>query len=470
VKVDIQLLSLIMAGLEVAGIVLGVIPFLEAAIRPSFKKSNLERKLDAIADDVNRLSRLAEELFQPDSSVEQVAGAAAETQRLRLLLQDINERILGSLPTNPTRRASIRASLRKNMYSNEIQQCRALESQLSAASSFVKMKLFLLQTNGQIPTTNDSTSVNRPGSSISDADLEWDASTSEQSARISFDSTLERKQSPKSEMSTASQALDPFVEDLGSNTHIDLAQLQHHDAASDSKTGTPLSGPMVSTNIKRPRSSTLESNSLSLSEISLSTESDLGPSQSETTVIKQLLGSSVIERMSDSSKHRFKPSGSPDEQVYTQISQNRVLLNDEIDRLLAKCDNLKHLWASIAVVEETTLVKRTFSRDDFRVYFRSSSTSWAVIWKWFRYLFHLARPCHLILLGITFSSMLSLTLSLWWSFTRNDISGGFTLGAWILAVAAMPIGFASYRHNSECLCWKRLSQPETLQDPAELPT
>jgi hypothetical protein len=101
VKVDIQLLSLIMAGLEVAGIVLGVIPFLEAAIRPSFKKSNLERKLDAIADDVNRLSRLAEELFQPDSSVEQVAGAAAETQRLRLLLQDINERILGSLPTNP---------------------------------------------------------------------------------------------------------------------------------------------------------------------------------------------------------------------------------------------------------------------------------------------------------------------------------------------------------------------------------
>lgn len=31
------------------------------------------------------------------------------------------------------------------------------------------------------------------------------------------------------------------------------------------------------------------------------------------------------------------------------------------------------------------------------------------------------------------------------------------MGSWILAVATLPIGFASYRHTTDCQCWKKRS-------------
>jgi hypothetical protein len=47
----------------------------------------------------------------------------------------------------------------------------------------------------------------------------------------------------------------------------------------------------------------------------------------------------------------------------------------------------------------------------------------------------------------------SFTMSLWWTLAHNDISGGFTLGAWFIAAATFPIGLISYQHSLKCKCW-----------------
>jgi hypothetical protein len=76
----------------------------------------------------------------------------------------------------------------------------------------------------------------------------------------------------------------------------------------------------------------------------------------------------------------------------------------------------------------------------------------------------------MIVLAIFFSAVLSFSMSLWWTVEKNDISGGFTMGSWILAVATLPIGFANYRHSTDCQCWKKrsIAQEQSTALDAEL--
>jgi ankyrin repeat protein len=61
-------------------------------------------------------------------------------------------------------------------------------------------------------------------------------------------------------------------------------------------------------------------------------------------------------------------------------------------------------------------------------------------------------PCVAFLIAIVSSICISLSLALWLSFNRNDISGGFTVGGYILAVTLTPIGFTYARHTGNCSC------------------
>ncbi|KAI2625110.1 hypothetical protein GGR54DRAFT_594935 [Hypoxylon sp. NC1633] len=49
----------------------------------------------------------------------------------------------------------------------------------------------------------------------------------------------------------------------------------------------------------------------------------------------------------------------------------------------------------------------------------------------------------------------SLALSLWWSINHDDVSGGFGMGSYMLAMSSVIIAVASYMHRSSCRCWNR---------------
>jgi hypothetical protein len=63
--------------------------------------------------------------------------------------------------------------------------------------------------------------------------------------------------------------------------------------------------------------------------------------------------------------------------------------------------------------------------------------------------------CYIIGGFVSVMFVASLVLAVWWSATRDDISGGFTLGAYILAAATLPTGLASYSHSFYCRCSTR---------------
>lgn len=65
------------------------------------------------------------------------------------------------------------------------------------------------------------------------------------------------------------------------------------------------------------------------------------------------------------------------------------------------------------------------------------------------------RTCHLLLLGGVFGIFASLALALWWTIAHGDVGGGFTLGAYVVAVVAFAVGLPTYRHNAHCTCWEK---------------
>lgn len=81
------------------------------------------------------------------------------------------------------------------------------------------------------------------------------------------------------------------------------------------------------------------------------------------------------------------------------------------------------------------------------------------------------RTCYWIVVSIFLVVSFSLSISLWWSISHNDISGGFTVGAYVVAVASLPVGFVSYKHNDSCRCWARppRRRPSDLESEFNLP-
>lgn len=65
------------------------------------------------------------------------------------------------------------------------------------------------------------------------------------------------------------------------------------------------------------------------------------------------------------------------------------------------------------------------------------------------------RFCYVIMLIGFLTFIGSLELALWWSFTRNDVSGGFTMAAYVVAVGGLPLASLQMRHNHRCQCWKK---------------
>jgi hypothetical protein len=57
----------------------------------------------------------------------------------------------------------------------------------------------------------------------------------------------------------------------------------------------------------------------------------------------------------------------------------------------------------------------------------------------------------MIVLSLVITAI-SLILAVWWSVTRNDISGGCTLGGYVVSVSAVVVGIAGLLHRRRCNC------------------
>ncbi len=63
------------------------------------------------------------------------------------------------------------------------------------------------------------------------------------------------------------------------------------------------------------------------------------------------------------------------------------------------------------------------------------------------------RPCHIIILLGLLTIVGSLAPAFWRSIARNDISGGFSIAQYILAVGVFVIGGMLVIHSKTCTCW-----------------
>ena len=68
------------------------------------------------------------------------------------------------------------------------------------------------------------------------------------------------------------------------------------------------------------------------------------------------------------------------------------------------------------------------------------------------------RLCYILIAVAVFAIVFSLGLGLWWSITRNDVGAGFTIAAYVVAVAALPVASIQIRHNKSCRCWDRIGE------------
>lgn len=72
---------------------------------------------------------------------------------------------------------------------------------------------------------------------------------------------------------------------------------------------------------------------------------------------------------------------------------------------------------------------------------------------------HRIRPCHIVILLGLLTIIGSLVPAFWRSTARNDISGGFSIAQYILAVGVFVVGGMLVIHSRTCTCWS--SSPET---------
>jgi hypothetical protein len=70
--------------------------------------------------------------------------------------------------------------------------------------------------------------------------------------------------------------------------------------------------------------------------------------------------------------------------------------------------------------------------------------------KWF---YSCIRPCHVLIAMGFFTIVGSLAPAIWRSTNQNDISGGFSLGQYILGAGVFVIGSIVVIHSKTCVCW-----------------
>ena len=64
------------------------------------------------------------------------------------------------------------------------------------------------------------------------------------------------------------------------------------------------------------------------------------------------------------------------------------------------------------------------------------------------------RPCYILIIIGVITIILSLGAALWRSAARHDVSGGFSLGQYILGVGVFVDGTIAVIHSKTCKCWQ----------------
>ena len=72
------------------------------------------------------------------------------------------------------------------------------------------------------------------------------------------------------------------------------------------------------------------------------------------------------------------------------------------------------------------------------------------------------RTCVILMIVSAIAVLTSLSLALWWTLTHNDVSGGFTMGGYIVGVGCLVLYPIQYQHSKNCQCWHRPRRSRTM--------
>ncbi|KAH8157831.1 hypothetical protein CIB48_g10417 [Xylaria polymorpha] len=64
------------------------------------------------------------------------------------------------------------------------------------------------------------------------------------------------------------------------------------------------------------------------------------------------------------------------------------------------------------------------------------------------------RVCYYLIATVVFGVLASFGLALWWAQSQGDVSAGFTIGGYVIAVDALVVAVVSVVHKQGCRCWK----------------
>ncbi|KAI8625494.1 hypothetical protein F5Y19DRAFT_266986 [Xylariaceae sp. FL1651] len=64
------------------------------------------------------------------------------------------------------------------------------------------------------------------------------------------------------------------------------------------------------------------------------------------------------------------------------------------------------------------------------------------------------RTCYYLIAGVGVGVAASFALALWWARSQGDVSAGFTLGSYVVAVIALITAAMGMFHAPSCRCWK----------------
>ncbi|KAI0485640.1 hypothetical protein F4859DRAFT_471940 [Xylaria cf. heliscus] len=64
------------------------------------------------------------------------------------------------------------------------------------------------------------------------------------------------------------------------------------------------------------------------------------------------------------------------------------------------------------------------------------------------------RVCYYLLATVVFGVLMSFGLALWWAQSQGDVSAGFTIGGYVIAVDALVVAVVGVVHRPGCRCWK----------------
>ncbi|KAI2642024.1 hypothetical protein GGS21DRAFT_486882 [Xylaria nigripes] len=68
------------------------------------------------------------------------------------------------------------------------------------------------------------------------------------------------------------------------------------------------------------------------------------------------------------------------------------------------------------------------------------------------------RICYYLIATVVVGVAASLGIALWWGLSRGDVSAGFTMGSYVVALVALVVAVFGAVHWPRCRCWSRKSE------------